>query len=125
MSFPISFIDLYDATVLLDLVIILPFSELLLMKMIDVVKMMLNKNELRYLMKKFKLPEDKVAEIEQAYYGKDKLQDRIYHSLLYWKEYRGPLATLDELIRVFHIIGYTQVCNKLKTMKIYSQRLRF
>lgn len=100
-------------------------EELLLMKMFDVVKLSLNKNELRYLMKKFKLPEDKVAEIEQTYYGKDKLQDRVYNSLLYWKEYKGPLATIDELIRIFHIIGYTQVCDKLKAMKIYSQRLRF
>lgn len=93
--------------------------------MFDVVRVSLNKNELRYLMKKFKLPEDKVTEIEQTYFGKDKLQDRVYHSLLFWKEYKGPLATIDELIRVFHIIGYTQLCEKLKTMKIYSQRLRF
>lgn len=95
------------------------------MKMLDTIKGLLNKNELRYLMKKFKLPEEKVTEIEQTYTGKDKLQDRVYHSLLYWKEYKGPLATIDELIRVFHIIGYTQICEKLKTMKIYSQRLMF
>lgn len=93
--------------------------------MFDAVKVALNKNELRYLMKKFKLPEEKVTEIEQLYFGKDKLQDRVYNSLLYWKEYRGSLATIDELIRVFHIIGYTHTCDKLRTMKVYSQRLRF
>ena len=96
---------------------------MLLMKMLDVVKVSLNKNELRYVMKKFKLPEDKVTEIEQTYFGKDKLQDRVYNSLLFWKEYRGPPATVDELIRIFHIIGYNQLCDKLRTMKIYSQRL--
>lgn len=98
---------------------------MLLMKMFDVVKVSLNKNELRYLMKKFKLPEDKVSEIEQTYAGKAQLQDRVYNCLLFWKQYRGPLATLDELIRIFHLIGYNQLCEKLRTMKIYSQRLMF
>jgi hypothetical protein len=97
---------------------------MLLLKTFDVVKAALNKNELRYLMRKLKLPEDKVLEIEQTYAGKDKLQDRVYNSLLFWRKHRGPLATLDELIRVFHIIGYDQVCDKLRTMKVYSQRLR-
>ena len=95
------------------------------MQALDVVKASLNKNELRYLAKKLKLPEDKVTEIEQMYYGKDKLQDRVYSTLLYWKEFKGPLASIDELIRVFHIIGYVELCNKLRTMKVFAQRLRF
>jgi len=44
-------------------------SELLLMRMFEKVKTLLNKNELRYLMKKFRLPEDKMQEIEQTHYG--------------------------------------------------------
>lgn len=100
------------------------FSELLLMKMINVIKTNLNKNELRYLMKKFRFPEEKMAELEQTYYGKDKLQDRVYHAMLFWKEFKGPLANIEELIRVFHVIGYDDLCLKLRAMKIYAQRLR-
>lgn len=97
---------------------------MLLMKMINVIKTSLNKNELRYLMKKFRFPEDKMAELEQTYYGKDKLQDRVYHAMLFWKEFKGPLANIEELIRVFHIIGYDEPCLQLRAMKLYAQRLR-
>ena len=99
--------------------------DMMFLKMFDVIKVSLNKNELRYVMKKFQFPDDKMAELEQTYRGKDKLQDRIYNAMLCWKEFKGLSATIDELIRIFHIIGYVELCNKLKTMKIYSQRLRF
>ena len=95
--------------------------DMMLLKMFDVIKVSLNKNELWYVMKKFKFPDDKMAELEQTYHGKD----RIYNAMLYWKEFKGMSATIDELIRIFHIIGYVELCNKLKIMKIYSQRLRF
>ena len=75
-------------------------------------------------MKKFRFPEEKMAELEQTYYGKDKLQDRVYHAMLFWKEFKGPLANIEELIRVFHVIGYDDLCLKLRAMKIYAQRLR-
>jgi len=93
--------------------------------MFDTVKISLDKNELRYLMKKFRFPDEKIADIEQTYIGKDKLQERIYNAMLFWKEFKGPLATVDELLRVFHIIGYEQLSLKLKAMKLYAQRLRF
>ena len=79
--------------------------DMMLLKMFDVIKVSLDKNELRYVMKKFKFPDDKMAELEQTYHGKDKLQDRIYNAMLYWKEFKGMSATIDELIRIFHIIG--------------------
>ena len=61
--------------------------DMMLLKMFDVIKVSLNKNELRYVMKKFKFPDDKMAELEQTYHGKDKLQDRIYNAMLYRKEF--------------------------------------
>jgi hypothetical protein len=93
--------------------------------MFDVVKTSLTKQELRYLLKKFRFPDEKIAELEQTYHGKDKLQDRTYNAMLFWREFKGPLATIDELLRVFHLIGYDPLCQRLKAMKIYAQRPRF
>lgn len=93
--------------------------------MFDIIKTSLTKQELRYLLKKFRFPDEKIAELEQTYHGKDKLQDRTYHAMLFWREFKGPLATIDELLRVFHLIGYEPLCQKLKAMKIYAQRPRF
>lgn len=98
---------------------------MLIMRMFDVIKMSLNKNELRYLMKKLRLTDDKISELEQTYQGKDKLHDRIYNTLLHWRELHGPEATIDTLIHVFHLIGYNNVTQKLRSMKLLSQRLRF
>jgi hypothetical protein len=48
----------------------------------------------------------------------------VYHAMLFWKEFKGPLANIDELIWVFHVIGYDELCLQLRAMKIYAQRLR-
>ena len=41
----------------------------------------LNKHELRYLMRKLRMPDETFAEIEQQYAGKDKVQDRVFAAL--------------------------------------------
>ena len=88
-------------------------------------KYSLNKNELRYLMKKFGIPEEAVTELEQKHHGKEKLPDRIYDAMLLWKDFRGSEVTSDMLIRVLGIIGHKALSGKLNDMKIMSQRLRF
>lgn len=100
-------------------------SDILMAKMFDVIKTSLTKQELRYLLKKFRFPDEKISELDQTYHGKDKLPERIYHAMVFWREFKGPLATIDELLRVFHLIGYDALCQKLKAMKIYAQRPRF
>lgn len=100
-------------------------EDILMAKMFDVIKTSLTKQELRYLLKKFRFPDEKISELDQTYHGKDKLPERIYHAMVFWREFKGPLATIDELLRVFHLIGYDALCQKLKAMKIYAQRPRF
>lgn len=99
-------------------------SELLLMKMFHLVKTSLNKNELRYLMRKFRFPDDKMLELEQIYHGKEKLQERVYHAMLFWKELKGPLANVEELVRIMHIVGYEKLAQNLRSMKIIAQSLK-
>lgn len=99
--------------------------DMLLIRMFEMLKSRMDKNEIRYMMKKFRFPDDKIANIEQTYHGKDKVQDRVYNALLFWKEFRGPLATADELIRVFHIVGYDELCLQLRNIRIMAQRTRF
>ena len=55
-------------------------QDMLLDRVFEMLRTSLNKHELRYMMHKLHLPEDKVAEIETTYHGRDKLQDRIYHT---------------------------------------------
>ena len=84
----------------------------------------LNKNELRYLMKKFRFPEEKMMELEQTYHGKEQLPNRVYAAMVFWKELKGPQASADELIRILHLVGYEQLSTDLRSMKIMAQRLR-
>ena len=87
-------------------------------------KFALNKNELRYLMKKFRFPDEKMMELEQTYHGKEQLPQRVYAAMLFWKEFKGPQATIDELIRILHLVGYQQLSMELRNIKIMAQRLR-
>jgi hypothetical protein len=94
------------------------------MQMFESMKTVLNKNELRYLMKRSRFPDDKIIELEQRYHGRDNLPQRVYAAMLVWKELKGPKATVDELIRSIHLMGFHQLANNLKKIKIMSQRLR-
>ena len=53
------------------------------------------------------------------------LQDRIVAGMNAWKELRGPHASLDDVIRVLHVIHMDKLSDKLKTMRILSQAIRF
>ena len=101
------------------------FSDLLLDKVFHVMSTALSKNDIRYLMKKFRFPDDTMAELDTKYHGKDNLKDKIYHAMLFWKSFKGQQATLSELIRILHIVGLDELSEKLRAMKIYSQALRF
>ncbi|KAK3083332.1 hypothetical protein FSP39_019767 [Pinctada imbricata] len=68
-------------------------EDILMLKMFDILKVSMNKHELRYLLKKFRFPDEKISELDQMYHGKDKLPDRIYNALLFWREFKGPMAT--------------------------------
>ena len=95
-----------------------------MIRLFESMKLALSKNELRYLMKKFRFPEDKIVELEQTYHGKELLPQRVYAAMVFWKEENGPEATADELIRVLHLVGYQQLSSTLRNMKILAQRLR-
>ena len=84
----------------------------------------LNKSELRALLKKLRVPEDHISELEQRLPSRDHLPDRIVAGLRFWREFFGPSASIDELIRITHIINFEAVSSKLRTMKVYAQRLR-
>lgn len=98
--------------------------DLLITRMFEAMKPALSKNELRYLMKKLKFPNEKIVELEQMYHGKDRLPDRVMAAMLFWKEAYSEKATSDELIRVLHVVGHEQLSKQLWNMKIMSQRLR-
>lgn len=100
------------------------FTDILLSRVFEVLKTSLSKHDLRYLMKKFRFPDDKVQELETVFHGKDQLEDRVYHAFLYWREVRGPMASLDELIRVLHITNMEELSQQIKTIKVYSQALK-
>lgn len=93
--------------------------------MFERMKCDLNKNELRYLLKKFHFPEEKIMEFEQIHPGKENLPERIYSAMLFWKEFKGEEATAEELLRILHIVGHDELAQSLRLMKIYAQRLRF
>lgn len=95
-----------------------------MLRMFEAMKFALNKNELRYLMKKFRFPDEKMMELEQTYHGKEQLPQRVYEAMLFWKEFKGPQATADELIRILHLVGYQQLSTVLRNIKIMAQRLR-
>lgn len=98
--------------------------ELLLDKMIEAMKSALNKNELRYLMKKFHFPQEKMVELEQNYHGRELIPQRVFAAMQFWKELYGPRATVDELIRILYLVGFEDISIELRNMKIISQRLR-
>ena len=98
--------------------------DLLLNQAFETMKTALTKHELRYLMKKFSFPEEKSQELESTYHGKDKLQDRVVHAMQFWKEYKGAQATIEELIRILHIVNLEELSQKLKALNIYSQALK-
>ncbi len=57
---------------------------MLLMQAFNSMKTALTKHELRYLMHKFKFPEDKVQELETTYHGKENLPNRYQIDILYF-----------------------------------------
>ena len=101
-----------------------PIPDQLLLKVFAEMKSALNKHELRYLMKKFRFPEDKIQELEATYHGKDQLEDRVFHAMMYWREFHGSQATLDELIRILHIVHMDELSEKIKSIKVLSQAMR-
>ena len=44
--------------------------------------------------------------------------------MLFWKEFRGPQANIDELVRILHIVGMESLSKQLKRMKVYSQAVK-
>ena len=84
----------------------------------------LSKTDLRALLKKLKVPEDKVMELEQKYAGRDQLPERVLQGLRFWRQHFGPSATINELVRITHIINFEAISVKLNAMKIFAQRLR-
>lgn len=99
-------------------------TELLLERMFESMKNDLTKIELRQLLKKLKLPEDYIYELEQRFPGREQLPQRTVAGLRYWKSYFGPAANMDELIRITHIINFDRISSKLKVLKFYAQRMR-
>ena len=97
---------------------------MLLGRVFEAMKTSMNKHELRYLMKKLRFPEEKIQDLETTFHGKEKLPERIVNAMQFWREYKGSLATLSELIRILHIINMESLSQKLKAMQIYSQALR-
>ena len=59
---------------------VLGATDKLLEQVFITLKPALTKHELRYLMRKLRLPDETMTEIEQLYSGKDKLQDRVFAS---------------------------------------------
>ena len=92
--------------------------------MFEVLSQTLNKQELRYLLRKLKVPDDKIQELETEYHGRERLKDRIYNSLIAWKECRPKNATAEELVRILHITGMEETSEKLKAVRVYSQAHR-
>ena len=99
-------------------------TDLLLNRMIEELVPALNKHELRYLLRKMKLTDEQISELEQRFAGKDKLQERVRNSLHTWRQLRGKDATTDEIIRIVHIIGWAPLASKLRSMKVLSQAIK-
>ena len=97
---------------------------MLIMRAFNIVREHLNKHEIRYLMRKFRFPEEKITDLEATYHGKENLKDRVFHAMLYWREMAGVEASMDELIRVLHIVGMEALSQKLRALKVCSQALR-
>ena len=95
-----------------------------MLKMFDLMTHNMDKHELRYLMRKFRFPTEKMEELEATYHGKDNLKERIYNAMLAWKELKGPQASGEELIRILHIIGLEDLSQKLHAVRIYSQVMK-
>ena len=99
-------------------------SDKLLLRAFTQLKTLLNKHELRHLLHKLRLAEENISSLEETYHGRDHLKDRIFHSLVAWKDDAGGAATMDELIRILHIINMREVSCKMRKTKIYSQAIR-
>ena len=94
-------------------------------RMINGMKDDLSKTDLRALLKKLKLPDDKIMDLESKFPGRDQLPQRVVEGLRFWRQYFGPSATINELIRITHIMNFENISLKLNAMKVYAQRLRF
>ena len=84
----------------------------------------LSKTDLRALLKKLKVPEDNIMELEQKFPGRELLPERVVQGLRFWRQYFGPSATINELVRITHIINFENISVKLNAMKVFAQRLR-
>ena len=93
-------------------------------RMFAAMKNDLSKTDLRALLKKLKLPEEKIQELEQRFPGRDQLPERVVQGLRFWRQHYGPSATINELVRITHIINFESISVKLNAMKVYAQRLR-
>lgn len=88
-------------------------SDIYILEAFDVIKSALSKQELRHLLRKLKLPDKRIDELEAAYNGKDKLVERAYNSLLAWKDMAGDTATVGEIARVLHLMGLDDLERKV------------
>ena len=93
------------------------------MQAITTMQPLMTKHDLRLLWKKFQFTDEKIKDLEKDYAGKEKLKDRIYHSMLHWKN-TNPTVTVNSLIRILHVVGLEYLSSKVKAMKVYSQIIK-
>lgn len=84
-----------------------------------------DKTEMRHLLRKLEVPEDRIKEIEENYKGKENLRLRVEKGLEAWREIMGPWATPERFARVIHLIGLTALDKKIQAIKMFSERIRF
>merc|ERR1719422_609893 len=96
-------------------------EELLMERMFQSLKDELSKTELRSLLKKLKVPEAAIMDLEQRLPARDQLPERVLQGLRFWRQHFGPTASINELIRITHIINFEALSIKLNAMKVYSQ----
>ena len=75
------------------------------------------------MLRKLRLPDKKIEELEILYQGKDKLAERAYNSLISWKEMAGDEATVAEVARVLHLMGLDELEEIVLKIKARLQAL--
>ena len=84
----------------------------------------LTKHELRHVMRKIDLGEEKITEIESKFPGKDNLAARVVEAMQEWKGQQGVKATADVIIKMLHVVNMDTLSENVKAMKMYSQAIR-
>ena len=76
------------------------------------------------LWKKFQFNEEKTKELEQTYAGKEKLKERIFNSLTFWKDTLNPGVTMNQFIRLLRVVGFMRLAEEVRAIKVYSQIIK-